>query len=299
MKTPPYRPRTWIFLGVTAVLSLFFLGWRNPSPSAAYAGLVRAVAAAITRDPATVGGYMARLRPATEFFAVAYLTGIALTARASLSRRAAMLFHAVLYVALSALGQALLIVAGMTTRWLIGPFGVEATLVNLLLAGLVVTQAHVHDVRAASRDHLAGRPSPLDSGHAAGLLLAHCRGRFPGHRLRLPGRAGQCDVSVAGVRPALCGEHPVRAAGRPAVAAVVDRPEAAAAGPRPARRRRDHPGVQRGRQHCQAAALHRRGRRSLWRAGARPGFRRRLHRRHRADRMGRARSLPARPRRGL
>jgi cellulose synthase/poly-beta-1,6-N-acetylglucosamine synthase-like glycosyltransferase len=125
---------------VTAVLSLFFLGWRNPSPPAVYAGLVRAVAAAITRDPATVGGYMARLRPATEFFAVAYLTGIALTARASLSRRAAMLFHAVLYVALSALGQALLIVAGMTTRWLIGPFGVEATLVNLLLAGLVVTR---------------------------------------------------------------------------------------------------------------------------------------------------------------
>ena len=140
VKTPPYRPRTWIFLGVTAVLSLFFLGWRNPSPPAVYAGLVRAIASAITRDPATVGGYMARLRPATEFFAVAYLTGIAITARASLSRRAAMLSHAVLYVALSALGQALLIVAGMTTHWLIGPFGVEATLVNLLLAGLVVTR---------------------------------------------------------------------------------------------------------------------------------------------------------------
>src|SRR5580704_551775 len=140
VKTPPYRPRTWIFLGVTAALSLFFLGWRHPSPPAAYAGLVRAVAAAITRDPATVGGYLARLRPATEFFAVAYITGIAITARASLSRRAAILFHAVLYVALSALGQALLIVAGMTTHWLIGPFGVEATLVNLLLAGLVVTR---------------------------------------------------------------------------------------------------------------------------------------------------------------
>ncbi len=38
VKTPPYRPRTWIFLGVTAVLSLVFLGWRNPSPPAAYAG---------------------------------------------------------------------------------------------------------------------------------------------------------------------------------------------------------------------------------------------------------------------
>ena len=45
-----------------------------------------------------------------------------------------------LYVALSVLGQALLIVAGMTTHWLIGPFGVEATLANLLLAGLVITR---------------------------------------------------------------------------------------------------------------------------------------------------------------
>jgi hypothetical protein len=129
-----------MFLGVTAVLSLFFLGWRNPSPSAAYAGLVRAVAAAITRDPATVGGYMARLRPATEFFAVAYITGIAITARASLSRRAAMLFHAVLYVALSALGQALLIVAGMKTPAHRPVRRRGATSVNLLLAGLVVTR---------------------------------------------------------------------------------------------------------------------------------------------------------------
>ena len=45
-----------------------------------------------------------------------------------------------LYVALSVLGQALLIVAGMMTHWLIGPFGVEATLANLLLAGLVITR---------------------------------------------------------------------------------------------------------------------------------------------------------------
>ena len=100
VKTPPYRPRTWIFLGVTAGLGLFFLGWRQPSPAAAYADLARAVATAITRDPASVNGYVARLRPATEFFAVAYIIGIATVARASLPRRAAMLFHAVLYSAL-------------------------------------------------------------------------------------------------------------------------------------------------------------------------------------------------------
>ncbi len=140
VKTPSYRPRTWIFLGVTAVLGLLFLGWQRPSPAAAYADLVRAVATAITKDPASVNGYVARLRPATEFFAVAYIIGISVVARASLARRIAMLSHTVLYVALSVLGQALLIVAGMATRWPIGPFGVEATLANLLLAGLVVTR---------------------------------------------------------------------------------------------------------------------------------------------------------------
>ncbi|MGH3154531.1 MAG: hypothetical protein ACRDOB_27930, partial [Streptosporangiaceae bacterium] len=50
-KTPTYRPRTWIFLGVTAALGLLFLGWQRPSPPAAYAELVRVVTTAITRDP--------------------------------------------------------------------------------------------------------------------------------------------------------------------------------------------------------------------------------------------------------
>jgi cellulose synthase/poly-beta-1,6-N-acetylglucosamine synthase-like glycosyltransferase len=138
VKTPPYRPRSWVFLGVAAALGLFFLGWHRPSPAGAYADAVRAVATAITRDPASVNGYVARLRPATEFLAVAYIIGIATVARASLARRIAMIFHAVLYVGLSVLGDVLLIVAGMTTNWLIAPYGVEATLANLLLAGLVI-----------------------------------------------------------------------------------------------------------------------------------------------------------------
>jgi cellulose synthase/poly-beta-1,6-N-acetylglucosamine synthase-like glycosyltransferase len=138
VKTPPYRPRTWVFFGVTTVLGLLFLGWQRPSPAAAYADVVRAIATAITRDPASVNGYVARLRPATEFFAVAYIIGIATVARATLFRRLAMLFHAVLFAGLSILGQALLIVAGMKTHWLIAPFGVEATLANLLLAGLII-----------------------------------------------------------------------------------------------------------------------------------------------------------------
>ena len=139
VKTSPYRPRTWVFLAVSSVLGLLFLGWQRPSLPAAYAGVVRAVATAITRDPASVNGYVARLRPAMEFFAVAYIVGIALVARASLARRIAMLSHCVLYVAISVLLQALLIVAA-ATGWLIAPFGVEATLANLLVGGLVVTR---------------------------------------------------------------------------------------------------------------------------------------------------------------
>lgn len=138
VKTPRYRPRTWIFLAVSALLGLVFVDWHRPSLPAAYAGMVRAVAAAVTRDPATVNGYIARLHPATQFFAVAYIIGISIVVRARPARRVAMLSHAALFVALSILLQALMIVAGMATHLVIAPFGIEATLANLLLGGLVI-----------------------------------------------------------------------------------------------------------------------------------------------------------------
>ena len=138
VKTPAYRPRTWMFLIVTAGLGLLFLGLQRPSPAGAYADAVGAVAAAITRNPVGVNGYIARLRPAAEFFAVAYIIGLAVVVRASLARRIAIASHCVLYLALSVLLQALMIVAGMATGWLIGPFAIEATLANLLLGGLVI-----------------------------------------------------------------------------------------------------------------------------------------------------------------
>jgi hypothetical protein len=85
VKTPTYRPRTWLFLGIAAAGGLLFLGWQRPSLPGAYAGAVRDVAVAITRDPASVNGYVVRLRPATEYFALAYIVGIAAVARASLA----------------------------------------------------------------------------------------------------------------------------------------------------------------------------------------------------------------------
>ena len=50
-----------------------------------------------------MNGYVVRLHPATEFFAMAYIVGIAAVARASLARRIAMLWYGVLYLAMSVL----------------------------------------------------------------------------------------------------------------------------------------------------------------------------------------------------
>jgi glycosyltransferase involved in cell wall biosynthesis len=136
--TSRFRPRTWAFLGISAVGGLLFTGWQRPSMPRVYIGAVRDVAVAITRDPATVNGYAARLHPATLFLAVAYITGISLVVRAGPGRRLVMLAHAALYVAMSLLTQALMITIGIATRLLIAPFGIEATLANLLVGGLVV-----------------------------------------------------------------------------------------------------------------------------------------------------------------
>jgi cellulose synthase/poly-beta-1,6-N-acetylglucosamine synthase-like glycosyltransferase len=135
-RTPRWRPRTLAFFAVTAILSLVFLTVRQLP--ALYSTAVGNVADAITRDPATVNGYITRLRPALVFFGVAYIAGTAVALRANLGRRLAVLGHAALYVAMSVLTQALMIAAGIASGWLVAPFGIEATLANLLIGGLVV-----------------------------------------------------------------------------------------------------------------------------------------------------------------
>jgi cellulose synthase/poly-beta-1,6-N-acetylglucosamine synthase-like glycosyltransferase len=136
--TSRFRPRTWAFMGTTALLGLVFLGWQRPSLPGLYIGAVRDVAVAITRNPATVSGYAARLHPAFLYLTVAYMVSIALVVRAKPARRLVMLSHAVLYVAMCALTQALMITVGITTGLLVGPFGIEATVANLLIGGIVV-----------------------------------------------------------------------------------------------------------------------------------------------------------------
>ena len=96
------------------------------------------MAVALTHDPASVNGYVARLRPALAFFAVAFIIAISLVVRARLGRRLVMLLHAALYLAMTLLTQALMIAVGIATGWLVAPFGIEATLANLLIGGLVI-----------------------------------------------------------------------------------------------------------------------------------------------------------------
>ena len=61
VRTPNHRPRTWAFLAISAVLGLLFLGWKRPSLPQLYSEGVRGVAVALTHDPASVNGYVARL----------------------------------------------------------------------------------------------------------------------------------------------------------------------------------------------------------------------------------------------
>ena len=138
VRTPNHRPRTWAFLAISATLGLIFLGWKRPSLPLLYSEGVRDVAVALTHDPASVNGYVARLRPALAFFAVAFIIAISLVVRARPGRRVVMLLHAVLYLAMTLLTQALMITTGIATGWLVAPFGIEATLANLLIGGLVI-----------------------------------------------------------------------------------------------------------------------------------------------------------------
>jgi cellulose synthase/poly-beta-1,6-N-acetylglucosamine synthase-like glycosyltransferase len=159
VKTSSYRPRTWTFLLVAAVLGLIFLGWQRPSPPALWMDGVRGVASAITRDPASVNGYVARLRPATQFFALSYIIGLAVAIRGTWGRRLAVLWHALLYLAMSLLLDALMVVVGISTGWLVSPFGIEATLANLLVGGLVVMRLTFTTFVMPRATTVPGRPS--------------------------------------------------------------------------------------------------------------------------------------------
>jgi cellulose synthase/poly-beta-1,6-N-acetylglucosamine synthase-like glycosyltransferase len=137
MRTPARRPRTWGFYGVSALLTAIFIGLEAPAASA-FAALVGRLAVQLSDDPTGVAGFVTRLHPASQVLVVSYIVGLAVVARASLGRRVAIAAHVALYIVMTALAQALMIAIGLATGWPVGPFAIEATLVNLLVGGLVV-----------------------------------------------------------------------------------------------------------------------------------------------------------------
>ena len=294
-KTSPRRPRTWTFLGAAAVLGLIFVEWQRPS--ALYVGAVSAVASAITHHPATVNGYAARLRPATLFFAVAYMIGIGLVMRGGPARRVCVMAHSVLYVSMTLLTHVLMIVIGMVTGL------VDRAVRHRGHPGQPAHRraghhaADVHLLRPAPDDHGAGPAAHVEMGHDPDLVRADLGDRSAGGRLRGAVRAGQPDLGLAGVRAAVRGGPAVHAHVRAAVAAVVDQPPAAVPRRGPPAGRRDHPGLQRGGEHRPGARVDRRGRRALRRAGAGRAVQRRVVRRHRGTRPRRDRAVQARSRR--
>ena len=102
-----------------------------------YSGAVRAVSVAITRDPATVYGYIVRLRLAIAFFAVAYIVAMALVIRPGwpggwpCSGMPRSTWPCRAHPGPHDRGRESHLLRGRTVR-------VEATLANLLIGGLVV-----------------------------------------------------------------------------------------------------------------------------------------------------------------
>ncbi|HVX43161.1 MAG TPA: glycosyltransferase [Mycobacteriales bacterium] len=141
VKTPTYRPRTWVFMGISVVVAVLMTGWRDPQPLGVYRSVVQRLVFMVTGEHSVSAGYSNAIQASSQFFAVATLLGMAVVVRATPGRRALILAHIPAYLVMTALAQTLLIAIGMGTDWPIGPYGIEATLLNLLIGGVVTLRA--------------------------------------------------------------------------------------------------------------------------------------------------------------
>ena len=139
--TPRLRPRTWTFFGGTVLTSGVLIGLQHPSPIAGCDIVVRDIVLAVTGSPTVALGYSRPVRPVVPFLGASYLLVLACVIRAGPERRVALAANAILFLALSAAAQALLIVLAVRTRWPIDPFGFELLLVDLSLGALVNARA--------------------------------------------------------------------------------------------------------------------------------------------------------------
>jgi cellulose synthase/poly-beta-1,6-N-acetylglucosamine synthase-like glycosyltransferase len=136
-RTPPFRPRTFLFLVSSVVASVVILGLRRPSPFASYDHAVERLAATLTGSPAQTALLSGRITPAVEVLGAAYLVILALAARGPVVRRLLLAGQALVLLALSILAQGLLVALAVWTGLPIRPVGFVALLLALVVAAYV------------------------------------------------------------------------------------------------------------------------------------------------------------------
>lgn len=120
VRLPPFRKpsnrRLTAFLLVGLGVSAVLIGMRHPQPLQVYQGTVASLMRAVDHDPATATAYAQHLTPLVPAAVVGYLVTMALVLPATLGRRLMILAHAPLFIAVSALSDTFVGLAGSAFR---------------------------------------------------------------------------------------------------------------------------------------------------------------------------------------
>lgn len=108
----PSNSRLTTFFVVGIAVSTVIVGMRHPNPMAIYQGTVASLVGAADHDPAAATLYAQHLTPLVPAAVVGYLVTISLVLPATLGRRLMILAHAPLFIAVSALSDTFVGLAG-------------------------------------------------------------------------------------------------------------------------------------------------------------------------------------------
>lgn len=137
---PPSRPNTvrlMVFLGLLMILSLVIVGNRLYL-AAAYDSAVLRIAEWDFPSPSSLNPYYSHLEPSLRLMIAGSFLILAPVLRADPLRRLSVALHSVLYLAISAPMDALIVVWAASSRLPVGFYGLEGLGVNLALGGLVM-----------------------------------------------------------------------------------------------------------------------------------------------------------------
>jgi cellulose synthase/poly-beta-1,6-N-acetylglucosamine synthase-like glycosyltransferase len=108
----PSNFRLTAFVIVGLAVCTVIVGMRNPDPLKVYQGAVQSLVGAVDKNPAAAADYAQRLVPLIPAAIVGYLVTLSLVLPATLGRRMMILLHAPLFIAVSALSDAFVGLAG-------------------------------------------------------------------------------------------------------------------------------------------------------------------------------------------